>query len=201
MIETVKGFKDFTGEEAEKREEIRKILVECFENYGFEPAETPIVEYKEFVKGENVTDEAVSDIFKLQDKGKRDLALRYEFTFQLKRLMLGRKLPYKRYSIGPVFRDEPVSGNRMRQFTQCDVDIVGAETKVGIMMNVRKKDIDSVISVLPALQNPTVTELSDKAWCDVLTIVNKKDIRTLIPKLKEKGAEGIVEFPLNKIID
>src|SRR3989338_1957305 len=122
----VKGFKDYSGKEAIKREEIRKILVETFERYGFEPVETPIVEQEEFVRGENVSDEAVSDIFKLQDKGKRNLALRYEFTFQLKRLMKNKKLPYKRYQIGEVFRDEPISANRFRQFTQCDVDVVGS---------------------------------------------------------------------------
>ena len=77
------------------------------------------------MKGENKNDEAVSDIFKLKDKGKRNLALRYEFTFQLKRLMQNRKLPYKRYQIGEVFRDEPTSSNRLRQFTQCDADIIG----------------------------------------------------------------------------
>ena len=126
MTEPVKGFKDYSGKEAIKREEIRKILVETFERYGFEPVETPIVEQEEFVRGENVSDEAVSDIFKLQDKGKRNLALRYEFTFQLKRLMKNKKLPYKRYQIGEVFRDEPISANRFRQFTQCDVDVVGS---------------------------------------------------------------------------
>ena len=109
--ERVKGFNDFTEEEAQKRAEIRKILVETFEKYGFQPAETPIIEYEEFVRGENEKDEAVSDIFKLKDKGKRNLALRYEFTFQLKRLMQNKKLPYKRYQIGEVFRDEPVSSN------------------------------------------------------------------------------------------
>jgi histidyl-tRNA synthetase len=128
-METVKGFKDFTGEEAEKREVIRDILVRIFESYGFEPAETPVVEYREFVRGENTNDEAVSDIFKLTDRGDRELALRYEFTFQLKRLMEGKKLPYKRFQIGSVFRDEPTTGNRLRQFTQCDVDIVGATVK------------------------------------------------------------------------
>ena len=69
-METVKGFKDFLLEEASRREEIRKILVETFEKYGFSPAETPVVEQEEFVKGDNSSDEAVSDIFKLQDKGK-----------------------------------------------------------------------------------------------------------------------------------
>ena len=71
----------------------------------------------------------MSSIFKLQDRGKRDLALRYEFTFQLKRLMRDKKLPYKRYQAGPVFRDEPISGNRLRQFTQLDPDIIGSTIK------------------------------------------------------------------------
>ena len=83
--ELVKGFRDFTGEDAIKREEVKKIIVGTFEKYGFEPAETPIIEYEDFVKGDDKNqekDEAVSDIFKLKDKGKRNLALRYEFTFQ-----------------------------------------------------------------------------------------------------------------------
>ncbi|VVB82125.1 Histidine--tRNA ligase [uncultured archaeon] len=127
--ETIKGFKDYTGEEAQKRAEIRKILIENFEKYGFEPAETPLIEGEEFVKGENKEDEAVSDIYKLKDKGERSLALRYEFTFQLKRIMKNKKLPYKRYEVGEVFRDEPTSSNRFRQFTQCDADIVGSSVK------------------------------------------------------------------------
>jgi len=127
--ETIKGFRDYTGKEAEKRSEIKKILVETFEKYGFEAAETPVIENEEFVKGENKEDEAVSDIYKLKDKGKRKLALRYEFTFQLKRIAKNKKLPYKRYQIGEVFRDEPVSANRFRQFTQCDVDVIGSSVK------------------------------------------------------------------------
>ena len=66
--EPVKGFRDFSGEEARKRAEIRKIIVETFEQYGFEPAETPIIEREEFVRGENVNDEAVRDTFKLEDR-------------------------------------------------------------------------------------------------------------------------------------
>ena len=129
MAETVKGFNDYTGEEARKRAEIKKILIQEFEKYGFEPAESPVVEYEEFVQGDNAQDDAVSDIFKLEDRGKRKLALRYEFTFQLKRLARNKKLPYKRYQIGSVFRDEPVGGNRYRQFTQADADIIGSSIR------------------------------------------------------------------------
>ena len=127
--EIVKGFQDFSGEEAAKRAELTKILVEMFDKYGFGPAETPVIEYEEFVRGNNPDDEAVSNVFKLQDRGKRKLALRYELTFPLKRIAKGKKLPYKRYQIGPVFRDEPVSANRFRQFTQCDIDVIGSSVK------------------------------------------------------------------------
>jgi len=125
----IKGFRDYDGKEAEKRAVVREVIRQTFERYGFQPAETPIIESEEFVRGENANDGAVSDIYKLTDKGKRKLALRYEFTFQLKRLMKNKKLPFKRYQIGQVFRDEPVAGNRTRQFTQCDADVVGSTTK------------------------------------------------------------------------
>ena len=129
ISDTVKGSRDYTGIDALKREVIKDILVGNFRLYGFEPAETPIIEFEEFVKSGNESDEAVSDIFKLQDRGKRKLALRYEFTFQLKRISQNKKLPYKRYQIGEIFRDEPVSSNRFRQFTQCDVDVIGSTIK------------------------------------------------------------------------
>ena len=150
-MEPVKGFKDYSGEEAVKREEIRKILVETFEKYGFESAETPIVEQEEFVRGENAGDEAVSDIFKLKDKGERKLALRYELTFQLKRLMQNRKLPYKRYQIGEVFRDEPASSIRFRQFTQCDVDVIGSTVKDDAEILAVTNEIFAKIGVKPVI--------------------------------------------------
>ena len=127
-METVKGFKDVTGEESLKRERIKEILINNFRLYGYEPAETPIIEFEKFMK-DNESDEVISDIFRLKDKGKRDLALRYEFTFQLKRISKNKKLPYKRYQIGSVFRDEPISSNRFREFTQCDIDVVGSDYK------------------------------------------------------------------------
>jgi histidyl-tRNA synthetase len=149
--ENVKGFKDSSGEEAAKKAKIKRILMEVFERYGFEPAETPIVEYEEFVKGENQRDEAVSDVFRLQDKGKRELALRYEFTFQLKRLAKNKKLPYKRYQIGEVFRDEPVSSNRLRQFTQCDVDVVGSTIKDEAEILAIVKEIFTKLRIKPII--------------------------------------------------
>ena len=127
MTEIVKGFRDV--ENASKKVAVKNIIEDIFRSYNYNPVETPIIETEAFVKGNNSDDEAVSSIFKLQDRGKRKLALRYEFTFQLKRLAKNKKLPYKRYQIGEVFRDEPIGPNRWRQFTQCDVDVVGSSIK------------------------------------------------------------------------
>ncbi|HDL02346.1 MAG TPA: hypothetical protein ENH20_00765 [Candidatus Pacearchaeota archaeon] len=125
----VKGFNESVGADAAKRATIRRIIENEFELYGFEPAESPIIDAEDFVVGDNANDEAVRDVFKLQDRGKRELALRFEFTFQLKRLAKNQKLPFKRFQIGQVFRDEPIRKGRAREFTQCDADVVGSSMK------------------------------------------------------------------------
>ncbi len=131
-VETVKGFRDFLPPESLKREAVKQIIEKWFKLYGFLPVETPIVEFDELMRPEKQenenTDGAISDRFRLKDRGNRELGLRYEFTFQLARLLKfnpNLKLPFKRYQIGPVFRDEPISSNRFRQFTQCDADTIG----------------------------------------------------------------------------
>jgi ATP phosphoribosyltransferase len=78
---------------------------------------------------------------------------------------------------------------------------MAAEGKVGLMMNVRKADLPAVIKILPALQNPTISALSDPEWVAVNTILDENTVRHIIPQLKQGGACGIVEYPLNKIID
>lgn len=78
---------------------------------------------------------------------------------------------------------------------------MAAEGKVGVMMNVRKRDLDRVLALLPALQKPTIASLSDPEWVAVNTIIDETIVRVIVPKLKAAGASGIVEYPLNKIID
>ncbi|MDR2643516.1 MAG: ATP phosphoribosyltransferase [Planctomycetaceae bacterium] len=78
---------------------------------------------------------------------------------------------------------------------------MAAEGKVGLMMNVPQNQLDAVLKILPALQNPTVSSLSDKNWIAVSTIIEESTVRYLIPQLKSAGACGIVEFPISKIID
>ena len=78
---------------------------------------------------------------------------------------------------------------------------LAAESRVGLMMNVRETDLERVVALLPALQNPTVAPLAGGDWISVNTIVEESVVRTIVPQLKEAGARGIVEYAINKIID
>jgi len=77
---------------------------------------------------------------------------------------------------------------------------IEAQGRVGLMLNVRQKDREAILSLLPALQRPTISPLSDSDWVAVNTIIEEKTVRDLIPRLKAAGAQGIVEYPLNKIV-
>ena len=77
---------------------------------------------------------------------------------------------------------------------------INALGKVGLMLNVRKQHLDAVLAVLPALKKPTISHLSDEEWLAVNTILDESTVRNIIPRLKQAGAQGIVEYPLNKIV-
>ena len=78
---------------------------------------------------------------------------------------------------------------------------MAAEGKVWLSMNVKRTDLEAVLSILPALDKPTIASLSDPTWVDVTTIVDEDVVRVIVPRLKKAGAHGIVEYPLNKIIE
>ena len=202
-METVKGFQDITGEEALKREKIKEILTDNFRLYGFEPAETPTIEYEEFVKKGNENDEAISDIFKLKDKGNRNLALRYEFTFQLKRIAKNKKLPYKRYQLGSVFRDEPTTSNRFREFTQCDIDIVGSGYKEDAeILKITSKILNELGIKYEIYVNSRrlLNEILDKE-----NVKNKEEIIKELDKLgklsEKEVKENLRKYKAEKLID
>jgi len=85
----------------------------------------------------------------------------------------------------------------MRMLLQGAINALG---KVGLMLNVEKINLDGVLAVLPALKRPTISTLSEDGWLAVNTILEESTVRTIIPRLKAAGAQGIVEYPLNKII-
>jgi ATP phosphoribosyltransferase len=77
---------------------------------------------------------------------------------------------------------------------------IKAYSRVGLLLNVRRADLDNLLAALPSLRNPTISQLSDPNWVAINTIVEEKTVRQLIPKLKAARAEGIVEYPLNKVV-
>jgi len=77
---------------------------------------------------------------------------------------------------------------------------IEAQGRVGLMLNVRRADLERILALLPALQRPTISSLSDNEWVAVNTIIEERTVRDLIPKLKASGGQGIVEYPLNKIV-
>ena len=77
---------------------------------------------------------------------------------------------------------------------------IEAQGRVGLMLNVRRTDLSAILALLPALQRPTISGLSDDEWVAVNTIIEERTVRDLIPKLKMAKAQGIVEYPLNKIV-
>jgi len=207
---TVKGFQDFTGADALKREKIKKIIQGQFELYGFEPAETPTVEFEEFVKGDNANDEAVRDVFMLEDRGKRKLALRYEFTFQLKRLAKNQKLPYRRFQIGYVFRDEPIKKGRSRQFIQCDVDTIGSTVKdeaeiLAVVDGIFKKlgitvkiYINNRKLINEILVSEEIEERNREQVIRELDKLDKLSEKEVADNLKKLGAEKVLKIFMGK---
>lgn len=201
-IETVKGFRDIFPPKSLKREKIIRILQDKAKSFGFIPIETPIVEYEELMKGDNETDEAVSDRFRLKDKGNRDLGLRFEFTFQLSRIFKENpniKLPFKRYQVGSIFRDEPIRPDRFREFTQFDADIMGDSSI--------KADAECLAladSVLKELKVEAEIKVNNRKLLDSILEnsgikENQKQVLREIDKL-DKLSKKEVEENLKKII-
>jgi ATP phosphoribosyltransferase len=95
---------------------------------------------------------------------------------------------------------DPVKRRKLEDIRMLLEGAIAALGKVGLMLNVSKADLPKVLAVLPALKKPTISHLSDEGWLAVNTVLDESTVRIIIPRLKEAGAEGIVEYPLNKIV-
>ena len=132
MIKNLKGTFDYMPKDMKVRNDIIGILRSNFEKYGYLPVETAMLNYYDLLSYKYEDDaEILSEIYKLTDQGDRKLGLRYDLTVPFaKFIALNKKeikLPFKRYEINKVFRDGPVKVGRDREFTQCDVDVVGLD--------------------------------------------------------------------------
>ncbi|MFW5683975.1 MAG: ATP phosphoribosyltransferase regulatory subunit, partial [Spirochaetota bacterium] len=126
----LKGFRDFLPEQERERLRIRQLLADAFSTFGFVPIDTPVLEYTEILlgKGGGETDKQV---YRFEDQGGRDVAMRYDLTVPFARYMAAHLnelyLPFKRFHMAKAFRGENTQRGRYREFVQCDFDIVGTD--------------------------------------------------------------------------
>ena len=214
-LQLPKGTRDFSPEEKILRDKIVETLKEVFELYGYVPLETPIIERFDVLASKYAGGtEILKETFRLKDQGNRELGLRYDLTVPMCRYITMNpniKMPFKRYQIGEVFRDGPIASARYRQFTQCDVDVVGscsmavdAEIIALIYAAFCKFDFEVIIKVnsrklLNDILNYCGME-KDKQEAVILSIdkLEKFGINVVKSELKE---QKIDDSKINKIID
>lgn len=189
-IQNVKGGYDFLPKEQKIRNYVNQILKETFEQYGYEPIETPILCYYDILSDKYDEDnDILKEIYKLTDQGDRKLGLRYDLTVPFaKFIALNKnqlKFPFKRYEIAKAFRDGPVKVGRDREFTQCDVDVVGlsgqlveAELISLFVKAFNELNIDIIIKYNSRnLMTGLILEsnIDEELVQNVTTIIDKKD--------------------------
>jgi ATP phosphoribosyltransferase len=96
--------------------------------------------------------------------------------------------------------EDPAKRRKLEDMKMLLEGAINALGKVGLMLNVHRDNLPAVLGVLPALKRPTISHLSDEEWMAVNTILDESTVRDIIPRLKQAGGEGIVEYPLNKIV-
>ena len=105
-----------------------------------------------------------------------------------------------KFIANPAAWEDPWKRQKIQTLVMLLEGAIEAAGKVGLMLNVRRADLENVLSVLPALKRPTISTLSDSDWVAVNTVIEEKTVREIIPRLKAANAQGIVEYPLNKIV-
>ncbi|HUD44807.1 MAG TPA: histidine--tRNA ligase [Patescibacteria group bacterium] len=207
-IQTLKGFRDFLPIEARKRQYMIEKIKSAFASFGFEPLETPALEYEELLMGKYGS-EGDKLMYRFEDNGGRRVAMRYDQTVPLARVISeygsanspqGQPLlpmPFKRYQIQPVWRAENTQKGRYREFLQCDVDIVGVDTPLS--------DAETIVAAgktIEALGFPNFKILiNDRNIFNELTKNSQFNIQDdelpmiirSIDKLKKIGEEKVIE--------
>jgi histidyl-tRNA synthetase len=185
-VQTLKGFRDFLPQQAKKRQFVISKLKSVFESFGFEPLETPTLEYEEILTGK-YGEEADMLMYRFEDNGGRRVAMRYDQTVPLARVAAQYQndlpLPFKRYQIQSVFRAENTQKGRFREFLQCDIDTVGTSS-LGADAEI-VAIVDKSLSTLGFTSYKIL--INDRA---IFGDIPVKAI-TIIDKLKKIGAEAV----------
>ncbi len=182
----LKGFRDFLPGEAAAREKVLETIRTVFQKYGFLPLETPALEYKEILTGK-YGKEGDKLMYEFQDQGGRDVALRYDLTVPLARVVSEYQndlpLPFKRYQIAPVWRADRPQKGRYREFTQCDIDVVGTPSILA--------DAEVIACINAVLQELGIEDL-------IVRINNRQVLDGL---MKAAGIERKKAVPAIRILD
>jgi histidyl-tRNA synthetase len=185
-LQTLKGFRDFLPTEAKKRQYVIETLKKVFASYGFEPLETPALEYAEVLLGK-YGEEADKLLYTFVDRGGRKIGMRYDQTVPLSRVTAQYQndipLPFKRYQVQPVWRAENTQKGRYREFLQCDIDIVGTTSYLA--------DAEILAVVAEAFTKLGLDDfkllINDRRTFEGL----KADAIITIDKLKKIGEDGV----------
>jgi histidyl-tRNA synthetase len=187
--QTLKGFRDFLPEAAIARQVVVGKIRNVFELYGFDPLETPALEYAETLIGK-YGGEADKLLYLFRDNGKRKVGLRYDQTVPLSRVIAQYPelpKPFKRYQIQPVWRAENTQKGRFREFLQCDIDTIGSDSPVA-----DAEIIDCSLSAFKQLGfSGIIMDVNDRTIFDELKCT-KKEI-TVIDKIDKIGMDAVIE--------
>lgn len=191
--QTLKGFRDFLPKEAKRRQYVIETLRKVFAFYGFEPLETPALEYEEVLLGK-YGEEGDKLTYRFTDRGGRKVALRYDQTVPLARVVAqydsALAIPFKRYQIQPVWRAENPQKGRYREFLQCDADIIGTSSSLA--------DAEVIAAALAGVKALGFTNF--KALINDRSLFKNlpKEAIVTVDKLKKIGRESVLAELMKK---
>ncbi|WP_040950888.1 histidine--tRNA ligase [Gorillibacterium massiliense] len=205
-MQNVKGTYDFFGKDQALRKKVQNTLAEVFELYDFDGMDSAILNERELLTAKYAGgDEIVKEMYQLTDQGERKLGLRYDLTIPFAKVVAqnpGLIFPYKRYEIGKVFRDGPVKRGRLREFLQCDVDVVGIpgpEAEAELMQ--------VAVEGFARLEIPIILRWNNRRFLgDVLEAVgvqpeDKLSVMLTLDKLEKIGRGGVLQELADKKLD
>jgi histidyl-tRNA synthetase len=192
---TLKGFRDYGPREQFARQQMFTKIQKTFESFGFAPLSTPVLEYKEILMGKYGEDEKL--VYSFKDNGDRDVAMRYDLTVPLARFVAQNQneltFPFKRYQIAPVWRADNPQKGRLREFYQCDVDIVGVKSELA--------DAEAFACICKAIEALGITNYelrinNREVFAEFTNLLQtgedeKKEIIRAIDKVKKIGLDGV----------
>jgi histidyl-tRNA synthetase len=215
MPQVLKGFRDFLPTEKRKRDFVMRKIVETFESFGFDPMETPTLEYRETIMGK-YGEEADKLVYEFTDRGDRQVAMRYDQTVPTARVIANYQndlpFPFRRYQVQNVFRADKPQKGRYREFTQCDIDIFGSKDiladaeilacvyaaykNIGFKeVTLKVNDRQLLVSTLLPFETPSVSVYSIIGSLDKLDKMDKEEVQAELQKkgLTEESAKAVLD--------